>query len=370
VLGDGIFISEGEKWRRQRRLMQPAFSRQSIERYAEVMVRRTAAARDRWHAAGRIDAVTETRRLALEIAVESLFGTDISDREARHIGVGVHVSSAQFQRRVSGRLSFLLSWLPTPGTLRTMLAIRRLNNLVDRIIRERRQHPAERHDLLSLLEAAADPETGSMTDRELRDEINTLLLAGHETTGLTLTWTLYELARHPEVDAELAAEVAQVVGPERLPEAADLGRLEVAGSIIRESLRLYPPLPVLAREALVDVELRGHALKAGSRVRAHMERTQRDPRFFDQPDEFRPERWRDGRERAVVRGSYLPFGAGPRMCIGSTFATMELVLALATIRQRYRWQLLSDDPPQPVARVALNPDRPIPLRLVAAPVAT
>ncbi len=273
--------------------------------------------------------------------------------------------SHQFQRRVSGRVNFVLSFLPTPGTLRTMLAIRRLNRLVDSIIRERRQNPAERHDLLALLEAAADPETGSMSDRELRDEVNTLLLAGHETTGLTLTWTLFELARHPELDAQLGAEIAAVVGRERLPMAADLGKLQLANSMIKESLRMYPPLPVLAREALHDVELLGHPIKGGSRLRANMDRTQREARFFDDPDDFKPERWH-GRERSVVRGSYLPFGAGARMCIGSHFATMELVLALATIRQRYRFELTSDDLPKPVARVALNPDRPILLRMVPA----
>jgi cytochrome P450 len=347
--------------------MQPAFSRQSIDRYAEVMVRRTTAALERWAAASEVEAVPEARRLALGIAVESLFGTEISDREARELGIGIHIASLQFQRRAtSNRLGLLLAMLPTLGVLRTRLAVWRLNRLVDRIVEERRRSPVPRDDLMSLLETAADPQTGTMTNRELRDEVNTLLLAGHETTALAMTWALFEIARHPAADARLAAEVDSIVGRERLPAAADFARLPYTLAIVRESLRLYPPIHVAAREALEDVEVGGLALKRGSRVRMNMARQQRDPRAWPDADQFRPERWLDGLDKRVARGSYFPFGMGPRMCIGSTFATMELVLVLATIRQRYRVELTSTEMPRPVPRVGLQPDRPIRFRLVEA----
>jgi cytochrome P450 len=364
VFGNGILTSDGEHWRRHRRLMQPAFTRQNIERYAEVMVRRTSAAVDAWLAEGVIETLPRIRRLALGIALETLFGTEIIERDARQLGFGVQVASAQLQRRVTSRVGFVLALLPTPGNLRTLLAIRRLNGLVDRMLRDRRRGGGERHDLLSLLEAATDPEEGTMTAAELRDEVNTLLIAGHETTALALTWTLYEVASHPAVDAQLAAEVERVLGRDRSATATDFNELPVTTNIVKEALRLYPPIHSIARQALDDIEIGGQPLKKGSRLRVSMLNQQRDERAYTNPDEFQPERWHDGLERRLPRGYYFPFSMGPRMCIGSTFATMELVLALATIRQRCRLELTSAERPRAVAMVGLHPDRPIRLRLV------
>lgn len=364
VLGDGIFISEGERWRRNRRLMQPAFTRENLERYAPVMVARMLDAIARWREVPVIDLLAETRELALRIAVECLFGSDISDRDARQIGAGIEMGSAQMQRRADSRLAWMMAGLPTPSNLRTRLAIHRLQKLVDRIIEERRRSPGERTDLLSLLEAATDPEVGSLSDRDLRDEVNTLLLAGHETTALTFAWALYELARNPDADAELGAEARSVLGGGRRADASDLARLPVAASVVKEALRLYPPLYVVGRQAQEDVHVGGVPMAKGSRLRMYSMNVQRDPAVFDDPDAFRPSRWRDGADREVPRGRYFPFSLGPRTCIGSTFATMELVLGLATLRARYRLELVTREAALPTPRISLQPDRRILMRLV------
>lgn len=365
ILGDGIFLSEGERWRRNRRLMQPAFSRQNIEGYAPVMVRRMVEMVERCRRQPHFDLLSETRLLTMRIAVECLFGSDIDDRDGRRLSRGIDLGARQMQRRADFRRAWLMAKLPTPANVRMLLAIRGLQKVVDRIIEERRRAPAGRNDLLSLLEAASDPEAGSLSDRDLRDELNTLLLAGHETTALTFTWALYELARNPAADAEMAAEVAGVLAGGRLPEAADLGRLPITASVVKETLRLYPPLYVVAREAAEDTQVLGVHMPKRSRLRMYSMHVQRDAAVYPEPDAFRPERWRDGRDRDVPRGRYFPFSLGPRMCIGSTFATMELVLGLATLRARYRVELLSAEPVAAVPHISLQPERPILARLVA-----
>lgn len=367
VLGDGIFTSEGERWRANRRLIQPAFTRQNIDAYSEVMVRFTRESLDRWLAVDHIDTLSETRRLTLNIAVEALFGAQLSEKEARDLGAGVNVASEWFQQRVSGRRQLLLASLPTLRWIRIQLGIRQLHRVVDRIVDERRRQPGERHDLLSLLEKQTDPEVGAMTYRQLRHEVNTLLLSGHETTALGLAWSMWELARHPAAQAELAREVASVIGPTRLPQAEDLARLPFTTGVVKETLRLYPPLYVIGREPLHDVEVQGVSLKKGSRLRFNTYHNHRDERLFEDPHEFRPERWSEGYEQSLPRGGYMPFGLGPRICVGMGFALMELVLALATIRQRARIELAGTQEALPVPRISLQPDRPILLRLVAEP---
>lgn len=365
LLGNGIFISEGDSWLHHRRLMQPAFHKASVDRYAEVMVRRVSAALDRWTAREVIDVVVEMRRMALEIAAESLFGNDVSEAEANEIREAIEAASAQLQTRVSSYLMFLPDWVPTPGNRRMNAAIKRLDRIVYRIIAERRRQPTERVDLLSLLLAASNGPDGAMSDRELRDEVITLLVAGHETTALTLAWALYEVARHTDVDAALDEEVRRVLDADRAPSPADLPNLPVTSNIVNETLRLYPAGYLTAREAIEDIEIDGHVIRKGSLVLMSQWEQQRDASVFSDAGEFRPDRWSAGLQKELARGDFFPFGMGPRMCIGGSFANLELMLAIPMIRQRYRLQTTSAEAPRPVPILTLNPDRPISLRLTS-----
>ena len=227
LLGNGIFISEDNYWLRHRRSMQPAFSKSSVERYEGTMVRRAQSALQRWAGRDAIDVVLEARRLTLEIAAESLFGNDISEAEAIEIREAVEVAGTQLQTRVSSFKMFIPDWVPTPGNVRMNAGIRRLDEIVYGIIEQRRRQPTDANDVLSLLLVASDGDDGAWTDRELRDEVVTLLLAGHETTALTLAWALFEVARHPDVDRALANEVVQALGPTRPPSHMDMAALTV-----------------------------------------------------------------------------------------------------------------------------------------------
>jgi cytochrome P450 len=368
LLGNGIFIAEGEEWLEHRRLMQPAFTKNAVNRYSEVMVRRTVAALDRWADKTDIDVVLEARRLALEIAAECLFGNDVSEAEADEIRHAIEDAGVQLQTRVSSFKMFIPDWVPTAGNRRMNAGIRRLDQIVYRIIEQRRRQPTDRSDLLALLLAASDGDGsgGRMTDRELRDEVITLLVAGHETTALTLAWALFEIARHAGVDAALAAEVEQVIGGQRAPTHEDLPNLPVTLSIVNETLRLYPAGYLTARECIEDVEIGGHRISKGTLVLMSQWEQQRDPTVFEDADEFRPDRWSGGLHKELERGDFFPFGMGPRMCIGGSFANLELMLLVPMIRQRFRLQPTSTDQPRPVPIVTLNPDRPIRLRLAQA----
>lgn len=366
LLGEGVLLTEGEFWLRERRLMQPAFHRATVARYADTMVARTTALADRWSATDVIDVVPEMRRLTLEIAAQSLFGTDLTDEEIRLVGDALDIAGAQLQTRVSSLLMFVPDWLPTPGNRRMNSAIRRLDRVVYRIIHDRRRSTEKRDDLLALLMAETDEQGEQMSDRQLRDEVITLLVAGHETTALTMTWTLYLLARHSAVDTKLAAELGDVLEGGRPPTLDDLPRLAYAAQIISETLRLFPAGYVTAREAVEDVAIEGYAIRKGTIVLMSQWARHRDAEVFPEPEAFEPERWVDGLEKRLRRGDYFPFGMGPRQCIGAAFASLELALVLATLRRRFRFELTSSDEVQAVPIVALHPDRPIRLRLAAS----
>jgi cytochrome P450 len=370
LLGNGIFISEGDYWLSHRRLMQPAFHKASVERYASVMVRRISGALDRWARLETIDVVLETRRLGLEIAAEALFGNDVTEEQATEIRKAIEAAAEQLQTRVSSLLMYLPDWVPTPGNRRMNAAIDRLDGIVYRIIEERRKSTDERVDLLALLIAASDGGENKMSDKELRDEVITLLVAGHETTALTLAWAMYEVARHPEVDAALRDEVAAVIGAARALGVEDLANLPVTANIVNETLRLYPAGYLTAREAIEDVVIDGHRIRKGTLVLMSQWEQQRDEAVFEEAEEFRPDRWSVGLQKDLARGDYFPFGMGPRKCIGGSFANLELMLAIPMIRQRYHLEPTSDDAPRPVPIITLNPDRPIRLRLTPAESAT
>jgi cytochrome P450 len=246
-------------------------------------------------------------------------------------------------------------WFPTPLNLRVERAIRRLERILAKVIADRRAGGEDRGDLLSMLLRAQDEESGrQMSDRQLRDEVMTLFMAGHETTANTLAWTWVLLSAHPEAEARLHAELDQVLG-NRLPTIADLPRLKYAESVINETLRVYPTVWVIGREAIEPVKLGGYSIPAGTTVFMPQWVIHRDGRWFQDPEAFRPERWEGGLMQRIHRYAYFPFGGGPRICIGNNFALMEATLILATIARKYRLALAPDANIVPLPTITLRP---------------
>jgi cytochrome P450 len=361
LLGDGLVSSEGEFWVRQRRLAQPSFHRERIQAYGEVMVEYTERMLARWKAGETRDIHPDFMRLALEIVAKTLFNVDIGS-EAGAIGRALEALMEQFTTQW-GVLGFLDHYIPTITSMRFRGAIRQLDEVVLEIIRRRRAEDRDTGDLLSMLLAAQDEDGSRMTDRQLRDEAMTFLFAGHETTALTLTWTCYLLTRHPEAEARLIQELEEVLDG-RAAGATDLPRLSWAECVIRESMRLYSPVWSLGREAIQDCSIGGYHVPRGTQLILSQWVTHRDPRFWEEPEAFRPERWEDEREKDIPRTAYFPFGGGPRACIGLQFAMMEAVLVLATVYQRFRLTLAPGHRVTPWPTMTLRPREGV--RLVLA----
>jgi cytochrome P450 len=358
VLGNGLLTSEGDFWLRQRRLAQPAFHRNQIAAYAAVMVGYTQRMLAGWSAGQRCDILTEMTRLTLAIAAKTLFDAEVG-AEADTVGSALQLLQTNFVARFNSLLPLPI-WLPTPRNLRLKRAVRRLDEILYGFIRQRRQSGTDRGDLLSLLLHARDEDDGSrMTDRQLRDEAMTLFLAGHETTALTLSWAWYLLACHPEAEERLLAEVLAVLAG-RAPTVADLPRLRYAEAVVQEALRLYPPAHVIGREAIHDCEIGGYRVPAGTTLLMSQWVVHRDARYFEQPEAFRPERWTGDLAQRLPKYAYFPFGGGPRVCIGNTFAMIETVLVLATIAPRFRFTVLPDPPVIPWPTFTLRPKHGIP----------
>jgi cytochrome P450 len=354
ILGNGLLVNEGESWRRHRRLAQPAFHRRRVEAFGETMVSFTERMLDGWADGETRDVHAEMMHLTLEIVAKTLFDTDIS-REAE--GVGRSLSAIMARSSGQGSSVFLRMLpdsIPTPANLAYRRATRRLDGLIHALVEERRKSGADAGDLLSMLLRAEDEDGKGMGDRQLRDEAMTIILAGHETTAIALSWTWYLLGMHPDVEARLSAELEEVLGG-RAPTVEDLPRLRYADAVIKESMRLYPPAWAVGREALADCEIGGYRVAAGTQLLISQYVIQRDGRFFRDPETFDPDRWTDGSTEGLPPYAYFPFGGGPRLCIGSGFAKMEAVLLLATVAQRFRLELVSGRPPVAQPSITLRP---------------
>jgi cytochrome P450 len=352
IFGAGLLTSEGALWQSQRRLMAPAFNPQRLTAYGDATVRYTEEMLDEWQADEVRDAHADAMALTLRIAAKSLFDAEVRD-DVAELGDAFQTIADEIAVRMRRPLR-IPDALPTPGNIRYARAVRRIDRLVGRIIGERRNHGGDRGDLLSMLVLARDDEDRPMIARQLRDEMVTLLLAGHETTALALSWTWYLLSQHPDVEEMLADEATRVLGG-RAAGASDLPKLVVARQIVTEAMRLYPPAWGFGREALVDCELGGYCIPAGTTIIISPWVLHRDPRYFDRPAEFRPERWSDEFMRRLPRSAYIPFGGGPRICIGNRFAVMEAVLILATVARRYRLQWQGNRPILPLPSITLRP---------------
>jgi cytochrome P450 len=348
LLGEGLLTSEEPLHRQMRRIVQPAFHRERIAEYARVMERDAAEFVERITPGELFDAHAAMTELTLRIATETLFGSDESD-SARLVREALRLMMNEFPKMLTPAGAFVTR-LPLPSTRRFWRARAMLDEIVYGLIARRRADPRDRADALSMLLAAGDGEANASSDEQIRDEIMTLFMAGHETTANTLTWSLFLLAQNDEVDSRAAL-------------AARDGDRDYLARVVKEVLRLYPPAWIIGREALRDVTLSdGSHIPAGTTVFMVPLLLHRKPQFFKNPEAFEPERWL---EEEPPPFAYIPFGGGARRCIGDEFALRETTIVLETLLQRYRFELEPGARVETAPLVTLRPAGPVPMRAIA-----
>ena len=362
VIGDGIFSSEGDFHRQQRKLMAPPFQPRHIASYAEVMGHYGEHIQQIWPDGSTIDIDRQMTNLTMSIIGKALFDADVFT-ETDTLGAAMTVATEYVTHASSTLLPAPYSW-PTPRNRRTHKAIQVLRSLIQRFINERRNHPTERNDFLSILLQARDEDDQPMSDEQLMAECLTLFGAGHETTATALSWTWYLLCQHPKSYQKVQQEVDNVLQG-RTPTYADLVHLPYCLQVFKETMRLYPPAYAMSRRALRDIEIGGYYVPKGRVVLLAPYTLHRREEYFPEPEKFDPERFTPEREKQLPRYAYLPFGAGPRICIGQYFAMMEGHLLLATISQRVSFSLLPGQSiePDPVHHLALRPARAVNVRV-------
>jgi cytochrome P450 len=346
--GNGIFLSEDDFWKRQRRMVSPPFHKARLAGYARTMAEITTRVSAGWQDGEARDVYRDTSRIGMAVAAKVMFNVDVEARDGEELGSAL----ADMMDAVTARIDSPIPWpdfVPTPTMLRLRAAVRRLDALVYDAIARRRREQIERDDLLSLLLAARDEDDGQgMTDRQVRDEAMNLFIAGFETTAINLAWTLDLLSRHPEVQAAVRGA---------LPAPAATGeppRVPLVEQVINESLRLYPPAWAFDRVAIEDVELGGYRIPKGWGVWFSPWVTHRDPRFWREPERFLPERWAGDEAKQRHKYSFIPFGGGPRICIGNGFALLEAQVVLATLLPAWRFEPIGE-PPRPDPGFTLRP---------------
>jgi cytochrome P450 len=365
--GSGLLTSEGELWRRQRRLVQPLFTRRQIAAYAELMAEEAAAVAGRWDRATRngwsVDANAEMVGLALRVVGRAIFGDDVA-RAGAVLDSAFPVLNRHTFRRAMSPLAPPASW-PTPDNRRAARARRALYEVVDELIAHRQRAGADGEDLLSRLLLARDPDTGEAMDlQQVRDEALIFLLAGHETTSTALTFTLHLLGRHP-TEQQLVLDELDTVLDGRPPTLDDAPALERTAMAIKEAMRLYPPAYALGRLSVTENEVGGYSIPAGAYVVVSQFATHRHPQFWDDAEAFDPARFTPEREGARHSHAYFPFGGGPRACIGSHFAMLEATMAVALLLQRFRISSDQEDVPLDTEGITLRPKGAVPIQLAA-----
>jgi len=366
IFGNGLFTNDGESWLHQRRLMQPSFHHKRLVGFGRLMSEAAATMLERWQrtdpADAPLDISQEMMRLSLRIAGLTLFAHDLTD-EVDRIGRTFTTLGPLISRYTS--FPFPPLWIPTPRNRRLLAGLHTLNTVIYALINERRKQLADTDapDLLSMLLSARDEETGeSMSDQQLRDEVLTLLLGGHETTAMALTWTWYLLSQHPEVERHLHAELDTVLSGQ-LPSVEHLDALLYTRRVIQEAMRLYPPVFGFTRFAIASDEIGGYPVPAKSIMFLSAYCTHRHPAFWEKPDVFDPERFSPERSTDRLHFAYFPFGGGPRQCIGNAFAMMEAQLVLATVAQRYSLRLLPGHLVEPQVLLTMRPRYGLPMTL-------
>lgn len=351
LLGNGLLASEGDFWRRQRRLVQPAFHRERIAAYGDVMVAYTDRAIAKWQDGEIRDIYTDIMQLTLDITAKTIFNVDVADDA--ELGTALSVAMEYFNIRNSNLL-FLTEKISTTDNLRFEKEIQRLDEIIYGIIHQRRASGDDPGDLLSMLLHTQDEDGSQMTDQELRDEVMTLVLGGYETTANTLAWIWLLLSQYPKVEAKLMEEL-QAVLDGQAPTVAHLPQLPYAERVVTESMRLYPPVWIMGREVVQECEIGGYPLPVGTTVFMSQWVMHRDARFFDDPEVFNPDRWADDLAKRLPAYAYFPFGGRPRACIGKSLVIMEAVLVMARIVQKFRLTLVPGHPVTPWPPFTLRP---------------
>jgi cytochrome P450 len=352
-LGRGLITTEGAEWKRQRRIMAPAFSAKNLEPFAETILGETDKLADQWWAGRELDIASEIVRLTLTIISKAMFSLD-SSQDLMEIAKGI----TKYQKVVHPGVADLLGlpqWVPRPAIWRGRLAVRGFDPVISRLMVSRKHAPGKRTDLLTLLMEARDAETGQgMSDTEIRAQIATIFAAGHETTAMAVVWAVYLLGMHPWSDEAMQSELKAALKEDAV-RLTDLARLSYTRQIFEETMRLYPPVHTMARRAIADDVVVGHEIQAGTDVIVSPWLLHRHRKLWQDPERFDPERFAVGRDEQRDRFAYLPFGAGPRICIGQTLAMMEGILILAALMRRWRLEVLNPEDIEPVGLITLRP---------------
>lgn len=370
LLGDGLLLSEGETWRKQRELAKPAFDPRRIASLSDAMTDHATAMVAEWEDGDVRDVQLEMARVTVRIIVDAMFGADLDDERTHLVQENLEPLGKRFE---PDPFRFLVpDWAPTKENREYKQSVQVLEGVIDDIVAERtgtEESPAAAvrngvgempMDLLSVLLRAKN--RGEQSDQQLRDEMMTMLLAGHDTTALTLTYTWYLLSQHPEAEAKVHEELEAVCGGET-PTMADVRQFDYVERVLQEAMRLYPPVYVIFREPQVDVQLGGYRIPEGSAVMLPQWVVHRSPRWYDDPEKFDPDRWLPERRADRPRFSYFPFGGGPRHCIGKRFSMLEAQLILGTVAQQYELEYVREKPFDLRGSLTMHPDEPMGMRL-------
>lgn len=363
VLGQGLFTNDGDFWKHQRKLVSPAFHTKRIANYAEIMVDFAELQASRWTDGQQLDVEAEMAEITMHIISKAGFDADVDGSEAElrdAVTRVLHAIDRQFDRLIP-----LPYWLPTKEIREFRAANTKLQAMIEKIIADRRAGRTggqfdDKGDALSMLLMAQDENGAGMDDKQVRDEIMTLFGAGHETTAKALSWAWYVLGEYPDVAAKLRAELDSVLAGRR-PTIEDLPKLLYLDQFVKEVLRLYPPAWVVTRDTIDDVTIAGVPVKKGTPIIINIYASHRNPALFPDPLTFKPERWTPDFEKSLPKSAYLPFGNGPRICIGASFSQMEAKLILAVLAQRFEMKLKPDHPVEPQDMFTLRPKYGLPM---------
>ena len=367
IVGNGLLFSEGDFWLRQRRTMQPSFHRERIAGFARTMANAVSQRIEAWQARGpnlELDLSRELAQLSLEIVGRTLFSADLAD-QASALGPAIQRTLAWLNERTMRPLAAPL-FIPTEGNRRFRAAQQLFDRSIEQLVNERRSSSFEGSDLLSMLLDARDPETGeAMSDKQLHDEVLPFLIARYETTSAALEWTLILLAQHPSIAERVRAEQRAVCGA-RPPAPEELSRLPYTRMVIDEALRLYPPVFGLSRRVIQDDTLEGHRIPRGAQVLVSPYALHRHPRLWERPDDFDPEHFAPAKAEQRPRYAHIPFGGGPRQCIGNAFAMMELQILIPSLIGALQFELIAPNEIKPQTCMTLRPTAPVRVRVRAA----
>lgn len=362
LLGKGILTSEGETWFRQRRLSQPIFHKKRINNYGEVMVEYSEKMVANWEDGQILDIQTQMMRLSFDIVMKTIFNRDASEQQAGDVAKAMNISAKWLLAQIQSLVP-IPAQVPTPGNISYLSSIKKLDKYIYQIIGERRISNEDTGDLLSMMMQAKDEDDGSqMTDKQLRDEIATLIFAGHETSANTLTWIWMLLSQNPDKQVKLQQELKQVLG-DRSPQISDIPNLPYTNMVIKEAMRLYPVVWNVNAETSRECKIGNYQVPADCSIFVSQWIMHRSEKYFEDAQSFKPERWESDLEKQLPAGVYIPFGGGPRTCIGKNFALMEAVLLLTTIAQKFEINLVPNQTIIPAPTVTLQPKNGIKVSL-------